>query len=407
MTLNIFENVDKPNPSEEELYVEQKMSRVYIVVLIIILINVAFFTLITNQTNTINIEKPTLNVYQSLPNAVDCPCMNLSISYGTFISFNPRFHDVCSSIFIGQNKWMTILYNFFEYEVYGKGNMRIFQSVGLSQFQALGIMCEMVTESIANELSIFLNSSFISTEIIEYDLFETKINTTLSDLLFNTIPSNFLQSFQLIRSMYFGNGLVSSFGTNWYPTILDNLSYGTIYMQAEQYNQSSCNCATSSTCTEPATFLLGSGVNWIVPGMMLGCYPIESMLQSTLECIYDQNCLNTITNTTFTDLLTALNASRTRFIPINTTKIESIVNELFIEDWGVNISYENYFNSCQPKTCSYTLVKRFNILYSIGILLTIYTGLCIILKLIIPIGFKIGPNYFLWRHRTIRPINIS
>jgi hypothetical protein len=131
------------------------------------------------------------------------------------------------------------------------------------------------------------------------------------------------------------------------------------------------------------------------------------MLQSTLECIYDQNCLNRINQKVSAESLLALSTSRTRFQPINTTKLESIVAELFIEDWGVKFPYEKYFNSCQPETCSYTLSTRFNILYCMNIIFTIYSGLCILLQLIIPIGFKLGQKFLRWRNRQIRPINIS
>jgi len=158
---------------------------------------------------------------------------------------------------------------------------------------------------------------------------------------------------------------------------------------------------------EPMSLELSSGQNWIVPGMMIGCLPLESMLQSTLECIYDQTCLNKITETVSNESVPPLLASRTRFQSINTTKLESIAAELFIEDWRVNFSYEKYFNNCQCKICSYTLSKRFNILYSINILLTIYSGLDILLQLIIPMGFKLRDKFLRWRNRQIRPMNNS
>ncbi|CAF0846054.1 unnamed protein product [Adineta steineri] len=204
--------------------------------------------------------------------------------------------------------------------------------------------------------------------------------------------------------MYSRNGLVSSLTTNWYPIIFNETSGGKIYMQAHRYNLSSCNCATSTTCMEPMTLELHSGLNWIVPGMMIGCLPFETMLQSTAECIYDQNCLNNISQQLAIESFLPLSASRTRFKPINTQKFQSIADELFIEDWRVNVSYENYFNSCQPETCSYTLWKRFNISHSLSTLLTIYSGVCILLEIFIPLGFKFGQKYLCRRNGQIRPM---
>jgi len=279
--------------------------------------------------------------------------------------------------------------------------------MAMIHFQAIQVMCEIANKTINNELTLFLDSNLVSVETIKFDRFEKKINATLSNLLHDIIPSNLLHSLQLIRSMYSGNGLISAFTTNWYPVISHETPLKTIYMQAQKYNLSSCNCATSPTCMEPMSLELSSGQNWIVPGMMIGCLPLESMLQSTLECIYDQNCLNRINQTVSAESLLALSTSRTRFQPINTTKLESIVAELFIEDWGVKFPYENYFNSCQPETCSYTLSTRFNIRDCMSTISTIYSGLCILLQLIIPIGFKLGQKFLRWRNRQIRPINIS
>ncbi|CAF1033152.1 unnamed protein product [Adineta steineri] len=204
--------------------------------------------------------------------------------------------------------------------------------------------------------------------------------------------------------MYSRNGLVSSLTTNWYPIIFNETSSGSIYMQAHKYNLSSCNCATSSTCMEPMTLELHSGPKWVVPGMMIGCLPFETMLQSTAECIYDQNCLNNISQKLATESFLPLSASRTRFKPINTQKFQSIADELFIEDWRVYVSYENYFNSCQPSICSYTLWKRFNISNSFSILLTIYSGLCILLEIFIPLGFKFVRKYLCRRNGRTRPM---
>ncbi|CAF1345639.1 unnamed protein product [Adineta steineri] len=268
-------------------------------------------------------------------------------------------------------------------------------------------MCRMAVMAVNNELTLFLNSTLTTVEILEPDLFEKKINATINNFCLNTMRSNFLYSLQWIRNMYSGNGLISALAANWYPVIAFEATIGTIYMKAQKYNLSSCNCATMSACVEPISLELNSGPNWTVPGMMIGCLPLESMLESTLECIYDQDCLNTITETLLAKSIRALSSTRTRFKPINTTKLITTASELFIEDWGVKFSYENYFASCQPKTCSYTSSERFRIKDSIGTIFTIYGGICILLQFIIPIGFKLVYKCFSRRTRQITAMDTS
>ncbi|CAF1074327.1 unnamed protein product [Adineta steineri] len=278
MTLNIFENVDRPNPSNEELNTQRKWTRAYVVVLIIIIASVIYITMLSYRTDTTTLEKPTLDVYAKLPKSADCFCTNLSIPYHTFVNFNPQLHEVCKNHFIEPDgEWMSLLYDSYEDQRHNKRNLRTFQALT----------------------------------------------------------------------------------TNWHPVVAHEATSGWIYMQAEKYNLSSCNCATMPGCVEPMSLELNTGSNWTVPGMMIGCLPLESMLESTLECIYDQYCLNTITQIFLAESIQPLFSTRTRFKPINTTKLTTIASELFIEDWGVEFIYEKYFASCQPKTCSYVLSERF------------------------------------------------
>ncbi len=86
-----------------------------------------------------------------------------------------------------------------------------------------------------------------------------------------------------------------------------------------------------------------------VTGFMAGCYAIESLLQSTLECFFNQTCLNTLltffplNNITDIDILLA---HQTQFLP--TTLIETIVDELFIDQWSTVSSFAAYYKQCAP-----------------------------------------------------------
>jgi hypothetical protein len=183
ITSNIFENVDKPNPPEEELCAHRKWTRVYIVILILIIGNIVLFTTLIYQMNTIIINKPTLDLYRNLPYSAVCPCTNLSIPYHTFIDLNASFHDVCSSVFIQRkNSWITILHAFYQNQINKKRNIRTFQDMAFLHFQALQIICDASIQTVKSELDLFLNSTFVSVRVIELNLFEKQINITLSNL---------------------------------------------------------------------------------------------------------------------------------------------------------------------------------------------------------------------------------
>jgi hypothetical protein len=143
-----------------------------------------------------------------------------------------------------------------------------------------------------------------------------------------------------------------------------------------------CSCGTSSKCVQSSQ------------GMMAGCYPLEALLQSTLQCFYNQTCIDP------TNTFQALNASTSissRF-PINST-IESVLDKLMIEDYSINISYEKYFSQCQPVSCSYSYIGRRSILDVTSSIIVIYGGLAIIARLIVVLFLKL----YLIKNRRINP----
>jgi hypothetical protein len=64
-----------------------------------------------------------------------------------------------------------------------------------------------------------------------------------------------------------------------------------------------CICATNPSCLQPQQFYhyIYQGDNQVlaplyrVPGSVLGCFLVDSLLFSTLECLYlDSDCLSTL-----------------------------------------------------------------------------------------------------------------
>ncbi|CAF1154473.1 unnamed protein product [Adineta ricciae] len=150
----------------------------------------------------------------------------------------------------------------------------------------------------------------------------------------------------------------------------------------------------SSSCSTQAVFIERNLSRAIpVNGMKMGCTPSQSFLSSTLECFYNQSCLNLIQHYTGSNASSGpLPTQKSRFSPSNTT-IAELVNELFLEDWSIDKNYSLYYEQCSPLVCSYTIVEKFNIIYIITLVLGLQGGITIVLKWFCPkmirLGFKI------------------
>ncbi|CAF1031453.1 unnamed protein product [Rotaria sordida] len=99
-------------------------------------------------------------------------------------------------------------------------------------------------------------------------------------------------------------------------------------------------------------------------GMMSGCYPIEALLQPTLQYFYDQQCID----------------SNGQFLKLDISSLE-----------------KRQFNiKCQPSLCSYSYLGHHSTIEIITSLINIYGGLVIITQRIAVILSKV------WLCRTHR-----
>jgi hypothetical protein len=113
---------------------------------------------------------------------------------------------------------------------------------------------------------------------------------------------------------------------------------------------------------------------------------IEALLQSTLECFYDQECIDQLQSFIFWSPsveVTALNASLSSVYYINST-IKDLIDNLMIEEWNVSTTYETYYNECHPTQCTYKLETHNDIIYIITTLFGIAGGLITVLKVVVP-----------------------
>jgi len=96
-----------------------------------------------------------------------------------------------------------------------------------------------------------------------------------------------------------------------------------------------------------------------VQGFRIGCFILDSLLTSSLECFYNSSCLHTFL----------------KYININSTSIFFLSSN----------DYRSYFLACQVKSCSYTYQSRRSFLSIFTTILGLIGGLTTILVFLIPI----------------------
>jgi len=375
INLNIFDDVTKPVPRQDKIRVQRQSTRVYILLLSLALGIIGAYTLLTYQNNNLEVEIFSLEALQNLherygSTVVKCPCTKLSFARSTYIQVEPVFHELCSSDFVSTS-WLNTLFEKHKYQFMSSpGELNTYQTA-FAHFQAMLILCDFAKKAVNEARDLFLNTSVVSAQMPDYNLFDKQTNVTLVDFE-SALPNNFLHTLQMFRGLAHSNGLLSGYITNW-NLIYRNLTIAFLYMKPQWHG--GCNCATSSACVEPTMHF--------IRGLVVGCLPLDSFLRSTLECFYDQLCVNEMA--TYFDASNhprAMNNTGSHFDA--SVSANTIMEKMFIESWSSNASYEEFFRQCQPTLCSYLLIERHSILFAVTTVIGLYGGLTILLKLVVP-----------------------
>ncbi|CAF2751635.1 unnamed protein product [Rotaria sp. Silwood2] len=306
-----------------------------------------------------------------------------------------RFHPICSSWFVSDD-WINLLFDpdisyFFQLD---------FRSSATGQFQMLSSLCSFVKQSVRDSIDDFLSDTFFSPQLVTQQLMDAQVQSETLFLRTSTVNS-VRQVLSFIRSATHNNQLQSALQTSKSLSIIVR-SDGTAVINAMSsiffdHNATLCSCGITSTCSSSSgIFNMWTYVNNgnftlpILPvvnvtGFVTGCYAIEALLQSTLDCFFNRTCLEIVLAFfSFHNITTinTLNIAQTRFSP--RTTIETILNDLFIEQWNTMSSFEDYFVKCAPFACTYSSTQQNNFLYILTKLLGLYGGLTVFLRICVP-----------------------
>ena len=393
--LNWFPS-NPPSTVYYDIQTERFSTRVYVLALLATFTILIIYTSAATITNIIGVSSPTIEQLNDLSvqysKILSCPCSKISSDYSTFIKINYSLHPICDSIYI-TDQW-------FEYTSFFNRSMLNldFRTQGTLYFQTIQSFCELAEDNIESNLAQFLSNEYISTSAMPEQLFKSQIDAIIRQFL-SSITNTFTLSLTLMRSTTQYNGLLSALFTNFVFFITTIPGYVGSAPCMIGYD---CNCAYTASCFSPAIIYANQSTgydSWDVPGFYGGCFILESVLQSRLECLFDLSCLQELDlhwQSSKSINMIPLNLSvASRFTP--GSRIETIVNSFMVDEWKWNVRYEKYFEICRPTECTYTVTSTRTIVLIITTLIGLFGGLVTSFKLIIPrlvglIRWKLKPR---------------
>ncbi|CAF0999622.1 unnamed protein product [Adineta steineri] len=242
-------------------------------------------------------------LYSKHKKTLSCPCSTISMPHKVFVFNIIKRHPVCESIFVNQS-WIEALYllNASQYGVWD------FRTTASSQFALLSDFCLIAEDMISEIENDVGNNDFITTYLLTDTQIQFEVNSTTESFK-NSASARIVKFLNYLRTTARGNYLVSALNTNLIVGIFFSSDMG-FYTVASQiiYNSTTGDSLTcnSDNPTSAATLnpLLNDSVplerikifesmpnSAIVSGFFAACTPLEALLQSTLDCLYEIKCL--------------------------------------------------------------------------------------------------------------------
>ncbi|CAF2956088.1 unnamed protein product [Rotaria sp. Silwood2] len=353
--------------------------------------------IVSEQTTSVIYDHPSYTIYKQLymkySDKLICSCSEITPNYGSFINITPIYHPVCSSAFI-KPIWLNQL----KLLRGGAFVMSDWRVMSLGYFQSLAALCELAHNTVNNDLQVFRTRTIVTTRLLKEGLLRSEIDNTLQHLI-HSMQIEFERVNNILRllfqvNQYFAGSTYNGQLHITFQSDKENLKIKFDFARPGNiYEDTKCLCALHLGCGEPMV-IVHAAKRMTVPGFVWRCSAMDSILSSTLQCLYSNtNCLQFIllryiNYTNVAVPVPPLNISQLIRTSSNST-VSTLADNLFVEEWKKSLSYVQYFNICAPSICWYTYVKRANYLYVIRMFLTVYGGLTLALSLLVPLMVKL------------------
>lgn len=300
---------------------------------------------------------------------------------------------MCSSSFITQ-EWISAV---FRTNVSYVWPMDVRTTIS-AHAQLLRTFCSNTQRGISFVMLGIDSSSLVSAEVLPLRLVETQVNIQGQNVRSAgkwqiTVLVSFIQLFMS------SSHLLSGLGTNAFIYIPSNDSAtASVGINSYRLNNTapSCYCLSVSNCAVPSALYptqqlptfgqynveaFGMG-RLPIKGIEAGCYALSSALASTLECYYDSNCIKLLVSDS--EQFPSLQPTSSDYAS-QTKTIQTLLDELFVENWLIDMSYADYYSECAPTTCSYSFNERNDFFITFTTIVAVIGGLNTVLRLIAPL----------------------
>ena len=335
-------------------------------------------------------------------------------SYETLSSRYCCLFQVCSSSFVPE-EWIQASY---------RTNLTQFKpsdarTVVSSYAQFLRSFCTLSQSALAYASEYFLASPIVTAQALSTSLLKiqvgVQVNLTQSSgswLLASTLVAH--------RISTSTNQLMNGLSTNTFAYTTTSNTSGRAILTVNGYNaghdatSDSCYCYSGSSCLITAsidriTKPISSNVFYVentsipVGGIQVGCHLMESALTSTLECYYDPSCINLLVPNG--SMFAPLNSSHFSHFPQDAT-VDTLFHYLMVEEWLSSVSPQGYYAQCAPASCTYSFRERNSIIGVFTILIALFGGLNVSLRIVVPLITRIVVKCK-WKSTTVAPIQVS
>ena len=374
----------------------------YIIFLSVSVVSLAIYYKIAEQPQTETVRNPDMSTFEHLEriygDSLECPCSTITIPYRDFIRFQTMFHPICTSELTSAEFYKTFVR--FSWTL---SSLEL-NSVSTWYFQLLDMFCSLNNATLVNAQEVFDATEWIATAVPSRRLFDSRASLLARYYMDHTRAQS-IHTLEIFRSVISSSQLMSVYQSSFVITVVSGLPVvrfdPTSFRGFAQNTSTSCSCVRSPRCSTQAgqfQYQFGSLLTiarlWSTPGIHVSCTPIDSLLQSTLECWYDQDCISRV-QTYFENDDNPITLSITPMV-VSTEKhafepkatIGDIVANLMLDLWEVSISYEDLFTRCAPVSCTYTYVSRNSIFYVISCVIALFGGLNMTLQLLTPLLIK-------------------
>jgi hypothetical protein len=417
--LNLFNSIP-PSQDENVLRQERYTTRIYLILLVLTVMILTLFTSIKPQTIRVIIKSPLLKdfiqLYDQYSLTLDCPCSQPAIDRRFISDIKPHYHEVCLSEFVS-SKWINV-------QFYPQSSLTSVQGVYLPvmftndiryqsqfHFQLLSTLCNMADQIIQDSLQSFYRTKFVTNQVVSRQSFQTQIDLSVEQFK-RTVPESFQRALHLLKTNFETNLFITPMNSKFSISVgVDN----SVVMVRELNNKWPdkpkyqnihytylCVSSISVECSQK-TVISDNDTTYNISGMLQAWFPLQSLLMSTLECFYNDTCLSQIIqyiNKTVSPInFTTLKSSS---LSLNNSTIESLANNLFIQSWTNDSSFESYFNHCHPLTCQYTYERRLDFISIVTAIIGLIGGINVFLRLLLPYVVNLVTtiwNYILHRQR--------